>query len=65
METIMTFYVLHFSYFFHRVSEIFAHAYYIQIFRFFSTGFLKMVFILCDIQVLKGKCYNTKYNAIT
>jgi hypothetical protein len=41
METIMTFYVLHFSYFFHRVSEIFAHAYYIQIFRFFSTGFFE------------------------
>jgi hypothetical protein len=28
----------------------------------FPTDFFKIVFILYDVQVLKGECYNIKYN---
>jgi hypothetical protein len=66
MEIIMIFYVIVFSYFPHRVLGVLAQTFNIQIFRFFSTEFfLKIVFILYDIQVLKGECCNTKYNVIT
>jgi hypothetical protein len=42
METIMTFYVITLSC---RVSGVFTHAYYIQIFRFFLLDFLNIIFI--------------------
>jgi hypothetical protein len=38
---------------------------YIYICRFFPLGFLKIEFILCDVQVLKGECYNTKFSLMT
>jgi hypothetical protein len=49
----MTLYVVSFSYFSHRVLLVFAQAFVIYIFRFFLLGFLKIVFILRDVQVLK------------
>jgi hypothetical protein len=55
----MTLYVIAFSYFFHRISRVFAQAFVIYIFRFFALDFLKIIFILCDIQTLKRECYNT------
>jgi hypothetical protein len=58
MGTIMTLYDVAFSYFLHRVSGVFAQAFIIS--SVFSLGFLKIIFILHDIQVLKGECYNTK-----
>jgi hypothetical protein len=65
MGTITTFYVAAFSYFFHRVSRVFAQAFAIYIFRFFPLGFSKIVFILCDVQVLKGECYKIYVWVIT
>jgi hypothetical protein len=59
MKIIMTLYVVAFSYFFHRVSGVFSHAFIIYIFRFFPLGFSKIIFILHEIQALKGECYNT------
>jgi hypothetical protein len=58
MRTIMILYAVAFSYFFHRVLRVFAQAFVIYIFRFFSLGFSKIVFILCDIQVLKRVLQN-------
>jgi hypothetical protein len=55
----MTFYVITFSCFPHRVLGVFAHVFVIYIFRFFPMSFSKIVFILYDVQVLKGECYNT------
>jgi hypothetical protein len=55
----MTLYVVAFSYLFHRVLGVFAQSFVIYIFRFFSPGFSKIVFIIRDVQVLKGECYNT------
>jgi hypothetical protein len=37
----------------------FTQTFIIYIFRFFLLNFLKIVFILHDIQVLKEQCYNT------
>jgi hypothetical protein len=54
MGTIMTFHVVAFSYFSHMGSGVFAHTFFIYIFRFISLGFSNIVFILCDVQVLKG-----------
>jgi hypothetical protein len=59
MGTIMTVYDVAFYCFFHMVLEVFAQVFIIYIFRFFSIGFSKIVFILREIQALKGKCYNT------
>jgi hypothetical protein len=59
MGTITAFYDVAFSYFSHRASRVFTQAFIIYIFRFFPLGFLKIVFILRDVQVLKGECYNT------
>jgi hypothetical protein len=55
----MTFYVIILSCFSNRVSGVFTHVYYIQIFRFFLLNFLNIVFIEYDTQVFKGECYNT------
>jgi hypothetical protein len=41
MGTIMTFHAIAFSYFSHRVSGVFAHAFVIYIFRFFPQIFFK------------------------
>jgi hypothetical protein len=59
MGTIMILYAVAFSYFSHRVSGVFAQALVIYIFIFFPLDFLKIVFILGDVQVLKRECYNT------
>jgi hypothetical protein len=59
MGTIMTLYVVAFSYFSYMVSGVFAQVFVIYIFRFFSTVFSKIVFIPRDVQVLNGQCYNT------
>jgi hypothetical protein len=50
METITALYDIAFSYFYHRVSGVFI----IYIFRFFPLCFLKIIFILCEVQALKG-----------
>jgi hypothetical protein len=42
MGTIMTFYIVAFSYFFHRVSRVFAQIFVIYIFRFFPLIFLNI-----------------------
>jgi hypothetical protein len=65
MGTIMTLYVVAFSYFSHRVSGVFAQAFVIYILRFFPLDFLKIVFILYDVQVLKGECCETYIYVIT
>jgi hypothetical protein len=49
MGIIMTLYVIAFSCFSHMVSGVFAQAFVIYIFRFFSLGFSNIVFILCDV----------------
>jgi hypothetical protein len=59
MGTIMIFYTIVSSHFSHMVSGVFAQAFVIYIFKFFSLDFLNIVLILCDVQVLKGECYNT------
>jgi hypothetical protein len=59
MGTIMTLYDVPFLLFFHRVSVVFTQVFIIHIFRFFSLNFLKIVFILRDVQVLKRERYNT------
>jgi hypothetical protein len=51
MGTITTLYDVAFSYFFHRVSGVVAQACIIYIFRFFPLGFLKIIFVLRDVQV--------------
>jgi hypothetical protein len=56
----MILYIIAFSCFFHKVLEVFVQAFSIQIFRFFPLHFLKIIFIICVVQVIKGKCYNTK-----
>jgi hypothetical protein len=55
----MIFYDIAFSCFSHRVSGVFAQAFIIYIFRFFPLDFLKIVFIMYDVQMLNGECYNT------
>jgi hypothetical protein len=52
----MALYVVALSYFSHRVSGVFAQIFVIYIFRFFPLGFLKIIFILRKVQVLKGEC---------
>jgi hypothetical protein len=59
MGTIMTLFVIAFSCFPHWISGVFAQAYIIYIFRFFPLVFLKIVFILCDVQILKGSVKKT------
>jgi hypothetical protein len=54
MGTKMKLYVVAFSYFFHRVLGVFAQAFIIYIFRFFLLSFLKITFIVCKVQSLKG-----------
>jgi hypothetical protein len=61
----MIFYIVAFSYFFHRVSRVFAQIFVIYIFRFFPLIFLNIAFILCDVQVLKNECYKTYHGMIT
>jgi hypothetical protein len=58
MGIIMTLYVVAFFCFSHRVSGVFTQAFVIYIFRFFLLGFSKIVFILCDVQMLNGEGYN-------
>jgi hypothetical protein len=59
MEIIMILYVVVFFCFSHKVSRIFAQVFIIYIFRFFSLDFLKIIFILYNIQVvLQRECYN-------
>jgi hypothetical protein len=59
MRIIMILYVVSFSCFSHRVSGVFTQTFVIYIFRFFSLGFSKIIFILCDVQVIKKECYKT------
>jgi hypothetical protein len=55
----MTFYDLAFFCFSHRILGVFTQAFcYIHL-QIFPTNFFMIVFILCDVQVLKEKCYNT------
>jgi hypothetical protein len=54
MGTIMVLYIVVFSCFFYRVTEVFTQVFIIYIFSFFSLNFLKISFILCDVQVIKG-----------
>jgi hypothetical protein len=49
----MIFYVIVFFCFFHRVLVVFTPTLIIYIFRFFSLSFLKIIFILRDIQALR------------
>jgi hypothetical protein len=53
----MTLYVVVLFYFSHRVLGVFAQAFVIYIFNFFSLDFSKI--ILSEVQALKGECYNT------
>jgi hypothetical protein len=57
----MTFHDVAFSCFSHRVSGVFVHAFVIYIFKFFPLNFLKIIFILRNIQVLKGGIKTQKY----
>jgi hypothetical protein len=61
MGTIMTLYVVAFSYFSHRDSRVFAQVFVIYIFRFFPLGFSKIIFILRKVQALKGSIRIQKY----
>jgi hypothetical protein len=65
MGRITILYAVTFSYFPHRVSGVFAHTFVIYIFRFFSLGFLKIVFILRNVQVLKRGVLQHEYTVIT
>jgi hypothetical protein len=57
MGIITTIYVVAFSCFSHRVLRVFhKHLLHLQI---FSVGFSKIVFILYEVQALKGECYKT------
>jgi hypothetical protein len=59
MGTITTLYVVAFSYFSTGFQEfLHKHLLYTSS-NFFTLGFSKIVFILCDVQVLKGECYKT------
>jgi hypothetical protein len=60
MKTITTLYTVAFFDFSHKFLGAFAHIFIIYIFRFFLLDFLKIVFILREVQALKGKCYSTK-----
>jgi hypothetical protein len=56
----MILYAVAFSYFFTWFQNfLHKHLLYTSL-EFFSLGFLKMKFILCEVQVLNGECYNTK-----
>jgi hypothetical protein len=58
MGIIMTFLCCGFLQFFPQGFRGFCTSIY-YIFKFYPLGFSKIIFILCNIQVLKGECYNT------
>jgi hypothetical protein len=55
----MTLYVISFSYFSHRVLLVFAQAFVIYIFRFFSTGFFEDSIHSTRCSSAQEECYNT------
>jgi hypothetical protein len=65
MGIIMIVYAVAFFCFFHRFSGVFAQVFIIYIFSFSPLRFLKIIFILSDVQVLKGECYKTHIYVIT
>jgi hypothetical protein len=65
MLYVVILYVVVFSYFSHIVSGVFTQPFIIYIFKIFSLDFLKIIFILYDIQVLKEKYYKTYIHITT
>jgi hypothetical protein len=58
MRTITILYIVAFSYFSLGILGVFTQVFIIYIFRFFLLDFLKIIFILHEVHVVKGKCYN-------